>query len=153
MAVIGCQSGSGPAPGASASAAASSSAPLEPVDACIETIRTEATSTDSEAEGRMARGCAAIYKEEVCRTAHLSYDAPEPASRPGTLSQRCAAAYCEKLPAPKPKLCGGDEVPAQQLGYLWLELRTAIWKHDLGEAAASRLEKEHLRLGALRRRK
>ena len=149
---MGCQSGSGAAPGASASAA-SSSAPLQPIDACIETIRTEAKSTDPQAEGRMAKGCAAIYKEEICKTAHLSYDAPEPASRPGTLSQRCAAAYCEKLAAPKPRLCGSEEVPAQQLGYLWLELRIAIWKHDLGEADASRLEKEHLRLGALRRQK
>ena len=141
---------------ASSAAAASASAavPSNPVDACIQTLRVEAANaSDPQADGRMVRGCAEVYKELPCKDAHVRYDEAEPAKRVGTLTQRCAAAYCQKLPEPKPRLCGSGDVPAQQLGYLWLELRTAIWKLDLGEAEASRLEKEHLRLGAQRRQK
>jgi hypothetical protein len=133
---------------ASAAAAGSAAVPADPVEACLQTLRVEAQSTDPRADGRMVRGCADVYKEPPCIDAHRRYDDAEPAKRAGTLTQRCAAAYCAKLPEPKPRLCGTGDVPAQQLGYLWLELRTAIWKLDLGDAQASRLEKEHLRLGA-----
>jgi hypothetical protein len=154
-------SGGSSAPGSSAGARAGSSASAtgaasvavsgDPVDACIEVLRAESKALGPQSDGRMARGCAALYKQAVCREAHETYEAAEPTKRAPTLTQRCAAAYCGLLAEPKPRLCGSGDLPAQELGFRWLELRAAIWRLDLGEAQATRLEKEHLRLGAQRR--
>ena len=65
-----------------------------------------------------------------------------------TLTRTCAEAYCSRLPDPKPKLCVGNSAPASDLANLWWELRVAIWKLDLGEAEATRLEKEMLHIAA-----
>jgi hypothetical protein len=66
------------------------------------------------------------------------------------LARACKDAYCPKLLDPKPKLCGQnvDDIKPNELGYAWWDLRTAIWKLDLGEADAKRLEREMLRLAA-----
>ena len=60
------------------------------------------------------------------------------------------------LPAPReprPKLCTASDTTPAELAFLWFELRTAIWKLDLGEVEGTRLEKEVLRLGATQRGK
>lgn len=97
----------------------------------------------------MAAGCAATFKDPVCRAAHEKFDMPEHSVRNATLARACADAYCPKLSAPKPRLCtSGTDIGPGQLVLEWDELRYAAWKLDLGDHEAGRLRRELLRLGA-----
>jgi hypothetical protein len=140
----------------STATAAASAAPLpsDPVDACIEVMRREAApGVDAASEARVAKACAEVYKNPVCRDAHQRYDSRPVEERAMIVTERCRVAYCPTLPEPKPKLCA-EEIPAvQDIARFWFELRIAIWKQDLGEEVARKLEREHLRIAAQVRKK
>ncbi|MEJ7731556.1 MAG: hypothetical protein WKG00_20375 [Polyangiaceae bacterium] len=137
------------APSAASAAASAVPLPADPIDACIEVMRREATpAADAASEARVAKACAEVYKNPVCRDAHDRYDSRPVEDRAMTVTERCRAAYCPSLPEPKPKLCA-EEIPAvQDITRFWFELRIAIWRHDLGEDVARKLEREHLRIAA-----
>lgn len=129
----------------------SSTAPLpsDPVEACIEGMRREISGDGTpDREARVAKACAAIYKNPVCRDAHERYDSVKLEDRAMILTERCRVGYCPTLPEPKPRFCA-EEMPAPEaISSMWFELRIAIWKLDHGEETARKLEREHLRVAA-----
>ena len=115
------------------------------VDACIRAMDAAATSDASAGEraASIAAGCAALYAETECRKAHEAFGEGDPSQKARLLTERCAHAYCDKLPSPKPALCSGVPVAGpSELALAWAELRYSIWKRDLGEASAARLNEE-----------
>ncbi len=85
-----------------------------------------------------ARGCASLYLEAGCRDAMVHFDDPPAPLRSSTVLQACARAYCDKLPQPKPQVCGHvDAMPQDETQYSeWSDLRRAILTHDIGAGAA-----------------
>ncbi|HEY2748884.1 MAG TPA: hypothetical protein VGL86_29890 [Polyangia bacterium] len=85
----------------------------------------------------VARGCASLYLEPTCRDAMIHFDTPPPELRSAKVLQACARAYCDKLPQPKPQVCGHvDAVPQDEAQYSeWSDLRRAILTHDIGASA------------------
>src|SRR5215470_15544744 len=91
----------------------------------------------------VARACAPLFREAACREAHLHFDDPPADGRSQAVLGACKAAYCDELPAPKPRACDPGQPPPEDglaTFQTWDELRHAIWKHDLGEAGVARLE-------------
>lgn len=79
----------------------------------------------------LARACADIFREPACAAAMR--DPPtDPAEFAGTITRACRAAYCPKLPAPRPKLCAGELPPPSDLLFQWGELQQHIWAFELG---------------------
>ena len=87
----------------------------------------------------VSRGCAPLYKEPACREAMMKFDDPPPERRSATVLQACAKAYCDKLGAPKPAVCGHvDAIPEDETQYTeWNELRQAALTHDIGASATA----------------
>lgn len=111
------------------------------VDGCIRAVEAAVASDAGDRAARAAAGCASLYAEPACRSAHERVGEGDPSQKARLLAERCAHAYCGALAAPKPSLCAG--VPAAsplELAPAWAELRHAIWLRDLGEDATARLE-------------
>jgi hypothetical protein len=86
----------------------------------------------------VAQACAPLFAQPACRDAQLRFDQPPPETRAATVFQACARAYCPILPAPKPSACERQPADGQETFIAWNELRTAILRHDIGDAEATR---------------
>lgn len=125
------------------------------VDACIQAMESSITSADPPGEraARVASGCARVYAEPECQTAHQKFGEGDPSQKARLLAERCAHAYCDKFAEPKPSLCSDVPVAGPlELAKGWGELRSTIWKRDLGEARAKRLDDATRRIAAQRMR-
>jgi len=125
------------------------------VDACIQAMEASVASDTPPGEraARVAAGCARVYAEPECQQAHEKFGEGDPSQKARLLAERCAHAYCDKLAEPKPSLCSGAPVASPlELAKGWGELRGAIWKRDLGEARAKRLDEETRRIAEKRLR-
>lgn len=88
--------------------------------------------------GRIAQACAPLYRDPICREAHLAFDRPPIEARAITVARACADSYCPKLAEPRPALCRVQPNPSE-LPRMWQELTAAIWRYDLGQNKARRL--------------
>jgi hypothetical protein len=86
----------------------------------------------------VSKACAPLFAQPACREAHANFDGPPAEARMTTLLQACVRDYCSRLPAPKPSACDKMPEDGQPTFAAWNELRGAILRHDIGEAAASR---------------
>lgn len=125
------------------------------VDACIQAMETSFTSDapPGERSARVAAGCARVYAEPECQQAHEKFGEGDPSQKARLLAERCAHAYCDKLSDPKPALCSNAPITSpMELAKGWGELRGAIWRRDLGESRAKRLDEESRRIAEKRLR-
>lgn len=125
------------------------------VDACIQAMETSVASDapPGQRAARVAAGCARVYAEPECQQAHEKFGEGDPSQKARLLAERCAHAYCDKLTEPRPSLCSGAPIAGPlELAKGWSELRDAIWKRDLGEARAKRLDEATRRIAEKRMR-
>jgi len=145
--------GTKPAEAAPASGASTATDMNADIDACIagaisvaarrQTRGAPAAPGEPSDAAVVARACAPLFREPACREAHLHFDDPPADGRSKAVLDACKAAYCDKLPAPKPRACDPNQPPPEDglaTFQNWDELRHAIWKRDLGEAGLARLE-------------
>ena len=84
----------------------------------------------------LARACADIYREPACREAMRSPPA-DPSMFAATIARTCRDAYCPRLSAPLPRLCGRGDLPVpSELASQWPELQQQILALELGPEAA-----------------
>lgn len=111
------------------------------IDACLSAQRTalvQRAAGTLGTGGLVARACAPLYREEACRSAHEHADEVAIEARAYSIYRACAGAYCGKL-SPRPAACDQPTPPAEERLRLWHDLRVAILRHDLGDAATERL--------------
>lgn len=127
----------------------------EPLAACVRgqlQLWQEIAERGAERLPRMdieALACADLYGQKECRAAWSALfsvpDAPEHLARVGDI---CSKAYCERLPAPRPRLCAGEgaELEHNELVDALIELDTAILSAETGwpEIAAKLAQKTRL---------
>jgi hypothetical protein len=77
------------------------------VDGCLAALRDAPQIEDiTERGASVARACGALYAEAGCREAYASAWAHfDPSQRSRIMMEGCRAAYCPKLPPPRPGLC------------------------------------------------
>jgi hypothetical protein len=100
-------------------------APNEPSDAAV-----------------VAAACAPLFREPACRDAHLHFDDPPVEMRATTVLKACREAYCPKLGPPLPRACdpkAEDSDDPMAVFQSWHDLRTAIYRRDLGDAETERI--------------
>jgi hypothetical protein len=99
-------------------------APNEPSDAAV-----------------VAAACAPLFRETACRDAHAHFDEPAVQLRAVTLLNACRDAYCPKLAPPLPKACDpkAQADDPMEVFQSWHDLRTAIYRRDLGDAETERI--------------
>jgi hypothetical protein len=109
-----------------------------PIDACVAARATQQEARSSDPVP-VAKGCAAVYREQGCHDAWLAASEGPTDLYFETIALGCRAAYCDKLD-PRPKLC--DNAAPDFRAYLleWPELQQAIWKHDWPESEVVRLQ-------------
>jgi hypothetical protein len=88
--------------------------------------------------GIVARACAPLYTQPACRDAQVNFDTPPPEARVMTVFRACARGYCPGLPDPKPSACDHEPADGQETFIAWNDLRSAILRHDIGDAEAAR---------------
>jgi hypothetical protein len=106
------------------------------VDVCVEAHVVQKAAQTSDPTG-IALGCAAVYKEPLCRQAWLSVTEGQMDFIYDVVSG-CAAAYCPDL-EPTPAVCGGDLRDLRTVLVGWPELQRAIWAKDLPPEQAERM--------------
>jgi hypothetical protein len=77
---------------------------------------------------RIARGCATLYADPLCREAVV--ESKKPLSHVSVCRQR----YCGALGSPKPTACSMALDSDDKRQAAWAELSQAILRHDLGDA-------------------
>lgn len=125
------------------------------IDTCIQAMDSALKSETPAGEraARIAMGCARVYAEPECQQAHERFGEGDPSQRARLVAERCAHAYCARLAEPKPSLCSDEPVASpSELAKGWSELRTVIWKRDLGEERAKRLDEATRRMAEQRLR-
>jgi len=98
--------------------------------------RASAARVEDKATVMMAE-CRFLYAKPACR------DAWEASPGIGTATKvvgACRDAYCDDLPAPKPRLCGAPAADDHELRSAWPELNDAILKLDHGDVAGLKRE-------------
>lgn len=129
--------------------ACGTSEPVHPaggaVDRCVEAMRVAraapADGTSSRA-ATLAVACADVYRLPACRDVHARAATLPVEAFAATILQTCAQAYCPEL-EPRPAACTRlEELRVYEMPAAWLELRTAIWRHDRSDAEIDRLLRE-----------
>jgi hypothetical protein len=100
------------------------------VQACRRALAESATMAARDRVRHAMRGCAGTVSQPDCRDAQLTFVKEFSEATLSDMGRRCAAAYCPKLKAPKPKICGEGEVTPANIN----ELNVAMLRFDLGPA-------------------
>lgn len=80
----------------------------------------------------VSRACAGVYREPACAEA-MRNPPEDPTAFASTIARACRDAYCPRLPAPRPRLCGAADLPPPSaLLTQWAELEQQIMAFELG---------------------
>lgn len=151
--LAGCSSKADPpstksATAVSAQAASSSSSAVDAVDQCIRTI--VGVGQDrchrAGAGAKVISECAPMYGDASCREGFTRAGTAEmsPADRIQSFVEPCVAAYCPRLPAPRPSICALTpeavrSMPMREKSSAWSELNMTIVAQEHGTEAAIKL--------------
>jgi hypothetical protein len=100
------------------------------VQACRRALAESANMAARDRVRHAMRGCAGTVSQPDCRDAQLAFLKEFSDASLYDMGRRCAAAYCPKLKAPKPKICGEGDVTPANIN----ELNVAMLRYDLGPA-------------------
>lgn len=99
--------------------------------ACLASIQRARESGDARSMPDVLRKCGDVFEERACRDAyHRAADSP--AGGLGPVVTACKRAYCPRLAAPRPALCGDAEIAPEQRHDAWRELFSAMLDRDVG---------------------
>lgn len=107
----------------------------EAIKRCLEALDGVWSRPASEQFASVFETCADLYVEPLCHHRLRTLARVSPERRAVALAESCKIAYCDRLPAPNPRLCA--HYPAalsdDELRQQWKEFNARVYRWDLGD--------------------